>query len=64
VTPAATALGFSQVFMGIILMGTIGNVSGLVAAIKAARKDRMDLASACVGSGVNQALSWLRPWCS
>ena len=57
VTPAATALGLSQVFMGIILMGTIGNVSGLVTAIKAARKDRMDLAfSVCVGSSVQQAL--------
>jgi len=57
VTPAATALGLSQIFMGIILMGTIGNVSGLVTAIKAARKDRMDLAfSVCVGSSVQQAL--------
>jgi Ca2+:H+ antiporter len=57
VTPAATALGLSQVFMGIILMGTIGNVSGLVTAIKAARKDRMDLAfSVCVGSSIQQAL--------
>jgi Ca2+:H+ antiporter len=57
VTPAATALGLSQIFMGVILMGTIGNVSGLVTAIKAARKDRMDLAfSVCVGSSVQQAL--------
>jgi Ca2+:H+ antiporter len=57
VTPTAAALGLSQVFMGIILMGTIGNVSGLVTAIKAARKDRMDLAfSVCVGSSVQQAL--------
>ena len=57
VTPAASALGLSQVFMGIILMGTIGNVSGMVTAIKAARKDRMDLAfSVCVGSSVQQAL--------
>jgi Ca2+:H+ antiporter len=57
VTPAATALGVSQVFMGVVLMGTIGNVSGLVTAIKAARKDRMDLAfSVCVGSSVQQAL--------
>jgi Ca2+:H+ antiporter len=57
VTPAATTLGLSQVFMGIVLMGTIGNVSGLVTAIKAARKDRMDLAfSVCVGSSVQQAL--------
>ena len=57
VTPAASALGLSQVFMGIILMGTIGNVSGMVTAIKAAGKDRMDLAfSVCVGSSVQQAL--------
>ena len=56
-TPAASALGLSQVFMGIILMGTIGNVSGMVTAIKAARKDRMDLAfSVGVGSSVQQAL--------
>ncbi|HKO98718.1 MAG TPA: calcium/proton exchanger [Pyrinomonadaceae bacterium] len=57
VTPAASALGLSQVFMGIILMGTIGNVSGMVTAIKAARKNRMDLAfSVGVGSSVQQAL--------
>ena len=57
VTPAATALGLSQVFMGVVLMGTIGNVSGLVTAIKAAQKNRMDLAfSVCVGSSVQQAL--------
>lgn len=57
VTPAAAALGLSQVFVGIILMGTIGNVSGMVTAIKAARKDRMDLAfSVGVGSSVQQAL--------
>ena len=56
-TPAASALGLSQVFMGIILMGTIGNVSGMVTAIKAARKNRMDLAfSVGVGSSVQQAL--------
>jgi Ca2+:H+ antiporter len=57
VTPAANALGLSQVFMGVILMGTIGNVSGMFTAVKAARKDRMDLAfSVGVGSSVQQAL--------
>jgi Ca2+:H+ antiporter len=57
VTPAASAFGLSQVFMGIILMGTIGNVSGMVTAVKAARTNRMDLAfSVCVGSSVQQAL--------
>ena len=34
VTPAASVFGLSQTFMGIILMGTIGNVSGMVTAIK------------------------------
>lgn len=62
VTPTASALGLSQVFMGIILMGTIGNVSGIVTAIKAARKDRMDLAfSVGVGSSVQQRFLWPLP---
>jgi Ca2+:H+ antiporter len=57
VTPAASAFGLSQVFTGVILMGTIGDVSGTVTAIKAAQNDQMDLAfSVCVGSSVQQAL--------
>jgi Ca2+:H+ antiporter len=57
IEPAAAAMGLNQVFMGVIVLGVIGNVSGLVTAVSAARKDRMDLAfNVAVGSSVQQIL--------
>ena len=57
ITPAAQALGVNETFMGIIVLGMIGNASGVVTAIKAARKDRMDLAfNVSIGSSVQQIL--------
>jgi Ca2+:H+ antiporter len=57
ITPAAQTLGVNETFMGIIVLGLIGNSSGIVTAIKAARKDRMDLAfNVSIGSSVQQIL--------
>lgn len=57
IEPAAAAIGVNQVFMGVIVLGVIGNVSGLVTATSAARKNRMDLAfSVAIGSSVQQIL--------
>lgn len=57
ITPAATTLGVNETFMGIIVLGLIGNSSGIVTATKAARKDRMDLAfNVSIDSSVQQIL--------
>ena len=57
ITPAAKSLKVNETFMGIIVLGLIGNASGIVTAIKAARKDRMDLAfNVSIGSAVQQIL--------
>jgi Ca2+:H+ antiporter len=57
ITPAAKSLGVNETFMGLIVLGLIGNASGIVTAIKAARKDRMDLAfNVSIGSSVQQIL--------
>ena len=57
IEPAAAALNVNELFMGLIVLGIIGNISGLVTAISAARKDRMDLAfSVGIGSSVQQIL--------
>ena len=57
ITPAAKSLKVNEIFMGIIVLGLIGNASGIVTAIKAAQKDRMDLAfNVSIGSSVQQIL--------
>ena len=57
ITPAAKTLGVNETFMGIIVLGLIGNASGVVTAVKAAQKDRMDLAfNVSIGSSVQQIL--------
>lgn len=57
ITPAAKSLHVNEVFMGVIVLGMIGNASGIVTAIKAAQKDRMDLAfNVGIGSSVQQIL--------
>ncbi len=57
IEPAAEAMNLSQAFMGVIVLGIIGNVSGLVTAVSAAQKDRMDLAfNVAIGSSVQQIL--------
>jgi Ca2+:H+ antiporter len=57
ITPAAKSLNVNETFMGVIVLGLIGNASGIVTAIRAAKKDRMDLAfNVGIGSSVQQIL--------
>ena len=57
VEPAAQAFGMNTVFIGVIVVGIIGNAAEHTAAIVMARKNRMDLAiSISMGSGVQIAL--------
>lgn len=57
ITIATASMHVNETFMGIIVLGTLGNVSGTVTAIKSARKNRMDLAfNVAIGSAVQQIL--------
>ncbi|HEX5034108.1 MAG TPA: calcium/proton exchanger, partial [bacterium] len=57
VEPAAKAFGMNTVFIGVIVVGIIGNAAEHTAAIMMARKNRMDLSiSIAMGSGVQVAL--------
>jgi len=39
------ALGFSELFAGVIVVASLGNAAELIAAVRFARADKMDLAS-------------------
>jgi Ca2+:H+ antiporter len=57
VEPAARALGMSDLFVGVIVLATIGNAAEHAGAVQVARHDRMDLAlGIAVGSSVQMAL--------
>lgn len=57
VEPAAKTFGMNTVFIGVIVVGIVGNAAEHTAAIVMARKDRMDLAmSISIGSGVQISL--------
>lgn len=57
VEPAARALGMSDLFVGVVVLATIGNAAEHASAIQVARHDRMDLAlGIAVGSSVQVAL--------
>lgn len=57
VEAAAKAFGMNTLFIGVIVVGIIGNAAEHTAAIVVARKNRLDLAlSIAVGSGVQIAL--------
>ncbi len=57
VEPAAAALGWNEVFIGVIVVAIIGNAAEHSTAVMAAVKDRMDLALAvAVGSSTQVAL--------
>jgi Ca2+:H+ antiporter len=51
--PATKALGLSEVFAGVIVVGVLGNVAELFAAVRFARVDKMDLV---VGSTLGAAI--------
>ncbi|MFN0052478.1 MAG: calcium/proton exchanger [Planctomycetales bacterium] len=55
--PATKALGLSEVFAGVIVVGVLGNIAELFAAIRFARSDKMDLAMAStLGASTQVAL--------
>jgi Ca2+:H+ antiporter len=57
VEPAARALGMSELFVGAVVLATIGNAAEHAAAVRVAVHDRMDLAlGIAVGSSVQVAL--------
>ncbi len=57
VEPAARALGMSDLFVGVVVLATIGNAAEHAGAVQVARHDRMDLAlGIAVGSSVQVAL--------
>jgi len=57
VQPAARALGMSDLFVGVVVLATIGNAAEHAGAVQVARRDRMDLAlGIAVGSSVQVAL--------
>jgi Ca2+:H+ antiporter len=57
VEPAARALGMSELFVGAVVLATIGNAAEHAAAVRVAIHDRMDLAlGIAVGSSVQVAL--------
>jgi Ca2+:H+ antiporter len=54
---AGTALGMTQVFMGVIVVAIIGNAAEHSTAVLVAMKDKMDLAvHICIGSSLQIAL--------
>ena len=56
--PAIQALHFSEIFTGIIVLGSLGNVAQLIAAVRFARADKMDLAmGTTVGAATQAALA-------
>jgi len=57
VEPVTEALGFSQFFLGIILIPLVGNAAEHIVAVQVASKNKMDLAlSIAVGSSLQIAL--------
>lgn len=55
--PATEALGLSDVFAGVIVVGVLGNVAELFAAIRFAKADKMDLAmGSTLGAATQVAL--------
>ena len=56
--PALSALNFSETFAGVIVLGSLGNVAQLMAAVRFGRADKMDLAmSTTVGAATQAALA-------
>ena len=55
--PATKAMGFSEVFAGVIVVGVLGNVSGIFAAVRFAQSDNMELSlAATLGAAQQVAL--------
>jgi Ca2+:H+ antiporter len=56
--PAIDALGLNEVFAGVIVLASLGNVAQLISAVRFARADKMDLAmGTTVGAATQAALA-------
>ena len=56
--PAIKALKLNETFAGIVVLGSLGNVAQLIAAVRFARADKMDLAmGTTVGAATQAALA-------
>jgi Ca2+:H+ antiporter len=54
---SASALGFTPMFMGVVVLALVGTIADLFASVAFARADRMDIAiGMCVGSAIQIAL--------
>ena len=57
IVPVVTMLGWSQVFIGIVILSSVGNVAEHITAIRVALKDNMDLAfQIAIGSATQIAM--------
>ncbi len=57
ITPVVAILGWSQVFIGIVILSVIGNIAEFASAIRVALKDNMDLAfQVAIGSATQIAM--------
>jgi Ca2+:H+ antiporter len=61
VQQAATALGISAAFVGFIIVALVGGVAELVAALSAARKDRLDLSVGIALGSASQIALFVAP---
>jgi Ca2+:H+ antiporter len=56
--PAIKAMGLNETFAGVVVLGSLGNVAEMMAAIRFARGDKMDLAmGSTVGTATQAALA-------
>jgi len=56
--PAIKAMGLNETFAGVVVLGSLGNVAEMMAAIRFARADKMDLAmGSTVGTATQAALA-------
>jgi Ca2+:H+ antiporter len=61
VQQAATALGISAAFVGFIIVALVGGAAEMVAAISAARKDRLDLSVGIALGSASQIALFVAP---
>jgi Ca2+:H+ antiporter len=59
--PAIKALHLSETFAGVIVLGSLGNVAQMIAAVRFARADNMDLAMGTTVGAATQAALALAP---
>jgi Ca2+:H+ antiporter len=59
--PATKAMGLSEVFAGVIVVGVLGNVSGIFAAVRFAQNDNVELSLAATLGGAQQVALVVAP---